>query len=70
MSLDYRQPQFLRHPTEGCVLRTTWDEGTQVFLVFVRYPGQIEYQVSYTTKLFNDATLQEQPITEKEYLDF
>jgi len=70
VKLDYSKPQFLLHPTEDCVVRSTWDEGTQIYRCFVRFSGLAENEVSYKTKIFNDATLREMPITEQEYLDF
>ena len=70
MDIDFRERQFLKHPYEDCVIRTTWTEDTQIFKVFVRRSGQKEYEVSYTTKLFTDAELQPELITEDEYYSF
>ncbi|HET6557401.1 MAG TPA: hypothetical protein VFG54_08820 [Prolixibacteraceae bacterium] len=70
MRLDYKKPQFLRHPIEDCVLRTTYNENSNHLRVFVRFSGEKEYEVSQYTKLFTNAILQEEEITEQEYLDF
>ena len=70
MSLDFRKPQFLKHPYEDCVLRTTWEPEIQKFSVFVRFSGEKEYEVDQSTKIFADAELQPQPITEPEYWSF
>lgn len=70
MKLDYSKPQFLRHPTEDCVLRTTWNEHSQLLRVFVRFSGEPEYQVSDMTNLFTNAIIHEDPISEEEYYAF
>jgi len=68
--LDFRKPQFLQSPTDDAVLRTTWDEQTRKFTVFVKRPGKAEYEIDYTTNLFTNASLQPDKISEKEYNDF
>lgn len=70
MKLDYSQPQFLKHPIDDCVLRTTYNEQTQMLRVFVRFSGEQDYQVSSDTNLFINAILQEEPISEREYWEF
>lgn len=70
MRLDYSKPQFLRHPLDDCVLRTTYNEASRHLRVFVRFSGEKEYEVSQSTNLFTNAILQEEEITEKEYWDF
>ncbi|HEY3373193.1 MAG TPA: hypothetical protein VGK10_20240 [Prolixibacteraceae bacterium] len=70
MRLDYSKPQYLKHPLEDCVLRTTFNPNNNAFKVFVRWSGDEEYQISDTTNLFLNAFIQEEEITEKEYWDF
>jgi hypothetical protein len=70
MKLDYSKPQFLRHPIDDCVLRTTYNENSRVLRVFVRFSGEKEYQISDSTNLFTNAIMQEEPISEKEYWEF
>lgn len=70
MRLDYSKPQFLRHPLDDCVLRTTYNEDSHHLRVFVRFSGEKEYEVSQSTNLFTNAILQEEEITEQEYWDF
>lgn len=70
MSLDFREPQFLKHPYDDCVLRSTWNEETQIFKVCVRFSGEKEYEIDQSTKMFTDAELQPEVITEQEYKDF
>jgi hypothetical protein len=68
--MDFRKPQYLKHPVEDCVLRTTWNEDTQIFKVFVRRSGEPEYEISPVTNLFTDAELQVEKITEGEYYSY
>lgn len=70
MRLDYSKPQFLRHPLDDCVLRTTYNEKSQKLSVFVRFSGADDYQVSDTTNLFINAILQEEEIIDQEYSNF
>lgn len=70
MRLDFRNEQFLKHPIHDCVLHTTWDEERQKLTIMVRFSGAKEYEVDYTTKMFNDAVLQPEVISESEYFNF
>ena len=70
MDIDYSKPVFLKHFLHDCVVRSTWNEKTQIFKVFVRFSHEMEYEIDQSTRMFADATLQPQPITEAEYWSF
>ncbi|MGE5436713.1 MAG: hypothetical protein ACM3O3_05755 [Syntrophothermus sp.] len=67
MKLDYSKPQFLWHPIDDCVLRIPYNENSHVLQVFVRFSGEKEYPISDSIHLFTNATIQEDPISEREY---